>query len=377
MEEKSWFPDSYEQSRDRFRRDLARVQALWPEARLRSHPIDGSEGLTVDWIEASPLSAHDRLLVFTLGEHGIEAYIGSAMLQLFLAEFLARLDPMRTGLLIVHAINPWGMKHCRRVNANNVDLNRTFLRDPSQHDPAFNPDYARLASFLNPARPIRRPVADRLSILLRLARQWASLGAKGLRQAVYLGQYGYPRGIYYGGMGPQAETRVAMDLYRAHMPRYAQTVHLDMHTGYGPRYQMSVVNSWMEPRDSRALAREFGYPLVVKATADEFYSIRGDMIDFVCDLQQHEFPDRRLYATSFEFGTYGDSFAAGLRGMRAVIQENQLYWHGASNAAVREQVEHNFRELFWPAEPRWREKAVADARQAMAGILRAEGLVGE
>ena len=82
------FPGSYEESRARFRGEIHRVQRLWPSARLGGHRLAPAEDddLTIDWIEADPLERREKLLILTTGEHGIEGYVGSAMLRLFLEE---------------------------------------------------------------------------------------------------------------------------------------------------------------------------------------------------------------------------------------------------------------------------------------------------
>ena len=373
------FPRDYEESRATFRQDLERVQARWPNARLESHRLAGDEAaaedLTIDWIQADGLQRQDRLLLFTAGTHGLEAYVGAATFRLFLAEFLPRLEPQSTGLLFVHAINPWGMQHRRRTNRANVDLNRNFVWDTHLLDGSFNADYGRLMLLLNPREPVRAMAWDSLSFLFRLLWSMASLGLARCRQAALLGQYGFPQGLYYGGEALQEETRVLMGLYRRHVGEYGQVVHLDVHSGYGPRYQMSIVNSGMEPRDSAELARQFSYPLVMKANPAEFYSMRGDMIDYVYTLVGNEFPGVRLYATSFEFGTLGDSIAGVFRSLRALVFENRLYWSGARNRTARERVEREFQELFYPQDERWRARALSDARQAFQGILGAEGFL--
>ena len=123
-----------------------------------------------------------------------------------------------------------------------------------------------------------------------------------------------------------------IDLYRRHIRGYERVVHLDMHTGYGPRYQMGLVNSPLEPRDSEELARRFAYPLVVKADPSEFYPVQGDMIDYVYTLVREELPEVGLYATSFEFGTLGDSLPAHVRSLRTLILENQMHWSGTRRA---------------------------------------------
>ena len=149
---------------------------------------------------------------------------------------------------------------------------------------------------------------------------------------------------------------------------------LDMHTGYGPRWQMSVVCSPLEAGEPAALARRFGYPRVVKAGGDAFYAMQGDMIDCAYRLAA-QVPGRRIFAASFEFGTLGDSLLAGIRSLRATVWENQVRWHGAGPgmAAV---VAREYGALFYPSDPAWRAKALADARRALERILQAEGLLG-
>jgi hypothetical protein len=329
----------------------------------------------MDWIEAKPLARKDRLLLFTTGEHGIEGYVGAAMLQVLLDEYLSQLNPQDTGVCLVHAINPWGMKHQRRTNAANVDLNRNFLVTPINS--AFNPDYARFESMLNPKRPVRSLFLSNLSFVCKLLWNVVWAGVPRFRQATLLGQYCFPQGIYYGGESIQEETRVLLELYPSRLGAYGHVVHLDMHTGYGPRYQMSVVNSLLEPRDSQDLARQFSYPLVVKSDPTEFYSIQGDMIDYLYTLARNEFPGKRLFSATFEFGTLGDSFSAVLRSLRTMIWENQAHWFPPGSSTVQERIAHDFRELFFPHEEQWRAKALADARQAFRGVLVAEGYIAQ
>ncbi|MBN1667048.1 MAG: DUF2817 domain-containing protein [Anaerolineales bacterium] len=366
------FPETYEASRQRFRDNLGRIQARWPGASLSQKTHHEAEDLTTDWISARPLGQPEKIFILTTAEHGIEGYVGSAMLQRFIEHFLPALDPHTTGLLLVHAINPWGMKYHRRVNANNVDLNRSFLYG-SEFDPAFNPEYEEVEALLNPKTRIPFLPFSRLASWLNLAVQASRLGLRKYTLASLLGQYRHPRGLYYGGPGYQPETETMMALYRQAFQDYGQILHLDMHTGYGPRYQMSLVNSALEMRSSQEFAEQFDYPLVVAATPDEFYAIQGDMIDHVYALAQNEFPEKRFFATAFEFGTFGLTAGGLLRSRRAMIYENRLHWYGSVRQVDRETIQAEFEELFNPQALDWKEKAIADADQAFAGILKAEG----
>ncbi len=149
------FLDTYEASRQRFREDLARVQARWFSAKLERHAVDVVEDLTIDWIWADATVKRKKLIILTTGEHGAEGYVGSAMMKLFIEEYLDQLNSQDTGLLLVHAINPWGMKHMRRVNPRNVDLNRNFVWDEADLNPAANPNYSSLNPLLNPQKSLR------------------------------------------------------------------------------------------------------------------------------------------------------------------------------------------------------------------------------
>jgi hypothetical protein len=366
-------PDTYEASRDRFHEGLAPIRDLWPAARLTGHSLPGAEDLSIDWISARAAKREEKLLILMTGEHGIEGYVGSAMLQLFIVEYLPRLDPQITGLLLVHIINPWGMKHHRRVNANNVDLNRNFVKEIAPLVPS-NPDYAPLDTFLNPPRPFKNPALHMLAMLLRTPGLLLRYGIPKFRAATLLGQYRFPKGVYYGGRELQEETLTMMELYREHIRDYGQILHLDMHTGYGPREQMTLVNSCHETMTSGEAARKFGYPRVAAATADEFYAIQGDMIDYLYTVMADEFPGKPFYAATFEFGTYGAALWDNIRELRTMIFENRAHWFGAPPAA-QAWLRREFDELYCPSEPAWLEKALADARQAFTGILKAEGYV--
>ncbi|MCK6585609.1 MAG: DUF2817 domain-containing protein [Anaerolineales bacterium] len=370
----SFFLETYESSRERFRNYLSTVQAKWSGAKPFQHKLQGDEDLTIDWIYSDATETNQKVFILTTGEHGVEGYVGSAMMQRFIEVHMPKLDPRNTGILLVHAINPWGMKHHRRGNRDNIDLNRTFLYNV-HHDPAFNPEYDKIARFLNPGTKVTNLLLDNIGYTLQLFWHIALMGMNNFRYALLLGQYRHPKGLYYGGTERPEETQVIMDLYRQMMSSYEQILHLDMHTGYGPRYQMSLVNSALDKGSSDYFVKRFNYPLVVAATADEFYAIRGDMVDYEYALWQNEFPEKRFFATAFEFGTLGDTMYGLFQSPRVMIHENRAYWHGAKTKSLLARAKRGFEELFNPSASDWKEKAVKDADQAFEGILRAEGYI--
>lgn len=260
MDMEEYFPASYQASRERFKTSLSALSANWPDARLESHTLADFPDLSIDWIWAEP-RVKENLVIISTAEHGIEGYVGGAMQYLFTREFVPRLDPRDTGLLLVHAINPWGMHMRYRVNPNNVDLNRNFVFD-GNYNPAINPDYDLLIALLNPYRPVGRLMFEDIRFLSQVLKGLITPGKARVQAASLLGQHRHPQGVYFGGTQVQEETSVLMALYRQALEGYQNILQIDLHTGYGPRYQMTVLIPPQDALSSAAAAEKFGYPLV-------------------------------------------------------------------------------------------------------------------
>jgi hypothetical protein len=365
-------PSTYESSRERFRSSLASFLDLWPAARLTSQSLINAPDLTIDVISADATREKQKLLILTTGLHGIEGYVGSGILQLFVDEFLSRLDPETTGLLLVHPVNPYGMKHLTRVNKNSVDLNRNFNSD-FESLKSINPHYESLGYLLNPARPLKSPFYEKLTFLGNVLKALQK-GASYIRETALMGQYRVHDGMYFGGFEQQEETRFMTKLLRASVDGYAQILALDIHSGYGPRWQMTLLNPPSEVRTAAEMASRFQVPRVVGVNPEEFYSIHGDMMDFVINMLMSDFPGKSFYIGTFEFGTYGDSLWQGIHSLRTTALENCLRWFGGSSAA-RKWMAREYSELYLPSDPKWWQKAQKDARQYLSGILGAEGFL--
>ncbi len=370
---KSYFPASYKESRDNFRKTIQNIQKFWPEAKLYHKVVSETEDLTIDWISADAIKSKDRLIILTTGLHGIEGFVGAAMMDLFVQEFLEQLDPETTAVQLVHVINPWGMQHQRRVNANNVDLNRNFMQDAVEFQDPFNQDYSNLNLALNPSRPIRNLWRENLDLLYNTIQNLTKYGLSSLRGAVLFGQQSFPGGLYYSGRKYQLETNLIMDLIGRALSIYDAVLQVDMHTGYGPRYQMSLINSPAEKRIPDQLEKLFNYPRILQADPDQFYSMKGDMINWVYQLQEENYPAAKYYGTAFEFGTYGEGILKEIASLKTMILENQVRKYGADSDHSRVKIAKDIKDLYFPGEDKWKEKALQDCRQAFSGILNAEG----
>jgi hypothetical protein len=266
------------------------------------------------------------------------------------------------------------MKHGRKVDENNVDLNRNFTYN-GQFDPSNNPYFLKLIDLIAPEHPIPSFGIETMRFAWKTVQALITQGTSALAYAALLGQYAEPKAMYYGGARHEEQTLVMMELFHKALEEYQTVIHLDMHTGYGPRYLMSITLVPPEPLSSAELSAKFNYPLVLRGDHQEFFATQGDMTEYFYQLRNEKFPDKHVFSCAFEFGTYGESLLQRIRSLRTMIFESQLYGYGTKNKQVEEKIRHEFEELYFPAEGKWREKALTDGRQAFEGILNAYNLL--
>ncbi|RLD00855.1 MAG: hypothetical protein DRI65_16090 [Chloroflexota bacterium] len=370
-----YFPTSYQESRIYFRAQMEKVKKVWPSATLDKYLISDGEDLTIDWITAQPIRQNKKLILITTGLHGVEGFVGAAMLDLFIKEYISLLDPQVTGIQLVHGINPWGMANTRRVNKNNVDLNRNFMERQEVFLDEFNPEYKNLDGTLNPVHPLKALWIEEIGFLKNVIVNLSRYGVRSMRGAVMLGQQSNPAGLYFSGREFQPETIFLKKLIIQGLSSYGSVLHIDMHTGYGPSSQMTIVNSPAEPMKSDQLINDFQYPRILQADPEQFYRMQGDLVDWVYRLKEVDYPKVNHFGMAFEFGTYGEGILKEIKSLRTMIYENQTAQHGSSSAKLDAYMRKEFLEMYFPYSSRWREKAILDCRQAFSGVLSAEGYI--
>ena len=362
------FYTSYEQIR-------AHLQELTNElgVEIASHPIDESDDLYIDSFYLPSHGEKTNLVVLTTGVHGMEGYIGSVMLDVFFEEVYPALDRENTGVLVVANVNPYGMKYYRRYNENNVDLNRNFILDWESFDLASNQEYPKVDTFLGPTGKIGNALWHEVGFYLNLAKTAITDGADTVSDALLTGQYEYPQGVYYGGTGDEASTVYLKNVFSQCLDSdYENIVHLDIHSGYGPRYNMVIFNSVFETMTEAETQQAFGYDYIIAHDSESFYATTGDTTDFFYRLAQQKQTETELFSTCFEFGTIGDAFFDTILSLKYTVDENRNHWYPTDNATAAQVVHENYMELYYPTETAWREKTVADFKEATMGVLSAK-----
>ena len=368
-----YFYNSYDEIRSHLKDRIENLRKSGVKVDVSEYAVNESDNLYIDNIYLPSEKEKDNLIVLTTGVHGMEGYIGSVMLDVFFEEIYPNLNKDDTGILVVANVNPYGMKYMRRYNENNVDLNRNFIIDWDNFDMASNKDYPEVKEFLQPESKIGNALWHEAGFYLSLAKEAITKGTDKVSDALLTGQYEYPTGVYYGGNGDEKSTAYLKGVFGDCLDgEYENIVHIDIHSGYGPRYNMVIFNSVYETMTEAETKKAFGYDYVISHDSESFYATTGDTTDYFYRLAESKKTEKTLFSTCFEFGTIGDSFIDSILSLKYTVDENRQHHFPSDSKVSSEVVKENYYELFYPTETEWREKTVADFKIATEGVLNAK-----
>jgi hypothetical protein len=341
-----FFAPDYFTARSRFRSAvLARggqIESILLDATGPAGNDAGPTDLTIDigWF-GSPTPK--RAFIHSSGLHGIEGFAGSAIQLQWLEDAIPQ-PAADCAIALVHALNPFGMAWLRRVNENNVDLNRNFLDADSEF--SGSPDnYAALDSFLNPASP---PSTDLFA--LRAASKILHYGMPALRRAIASGQYDFPRGLFFGGKRREQGTRRFQLYVSQRFSDSARLVAIDVHTGLGRFGEDCLLVSDAQGQSA------FGDRAHSPDATDIGYRPRGAQDG----LYFRMFPGAQVFFAVQEFGTRHP--LAVLAALRA---ENRGYHYGMDGSPENCRAKTRLLEVFCPSDMRWREQVLKRGREVI------------
>jgi len=352
------FAQTYSEAREKF---LTAVQARGASLDSIVHPLRGRDGETLAmdlaWLGPSDSAG---LLFVTSGTHGVEGFCGSGVQVALLRDeaFAERLGRSGAAALFVHAVNPHGFSHWRRVNEDNIDVNRN-CRDFSK--PVVpNRGYADLHSLLVPPR--WPPDVENRSALGRLV---AAHGFDALKNTVTRGQCEFPDGLFFGGRAPVWSNATVRDALRRHARDRRRLAWIDIHSGLGPSGYGEKIHAGAN--DAVALERTrawFGNDVT------SFYdgtSTSSEVEGPICHAALAECPASEFTAIGLEFGT--QSFLDVFNALRG---DQWLHNRSEAPEALRIAIKRAMRDAFYTDTPAWKAMVYGQARvvafQALNGL---------
>ena len=208
---------------------LAAVADVGASLRSSKHPLCGplGEELALDVATLGPSEA-DAAVLLVSGTHGVEGFCGSALQTNWLKR-CADERPDHSRVVLIHALNPYGFAWVRRVNEDNIDLNRNFIDWDSP--PPHNTDYDGLADLLVPESFSE---AEQKRTFEALLGRVMEVGLEQVQAEVSRGQYAHPRGVFYGGTGPAWSSEQLERIWAEEVAGARSVTVVDLHTGLGP-----------------------------------------------------------------------------------------------------------------------------------------------
>lgn len=372
----NYFPLNYADSRRRF----AQLVAGFPGAETESWAIPGKNDtdLFTDSAYWAPTGRPEFLLVLTSGIHGSETYAGSAILQMFLKEIMPRIDRNSTGVWLVHAMNPYGFKHHRRLTENGVNLNRNFSVSGEMYKTRNMPSEEMHARFFRrePVKSVRSALMERLEMRDGVA-YFDGVSVNEFTKATAPGQYVNPHDLEYGGQALEPQSRKLVEKLQVLLPQYPEVVALDLHTGLGDRNRLHLLTSGsgrdLHPElfarlfDAEADKKFYEY---TPPSADGFYEVQGALNCAFADLAG---VGQKVCSITMEYGTLGHSVEAQLKALNNFVVEHQGFYNGYSSEALKAEVEKECFERSYPQNDEWREAVVAAARGLLQNVCTRAG----
>jgi hypothetical protein len=353
------FSRSYAEARAKFRRAAKNAGvSLTPFAHPTERGVDDEElAMDVAWV-GDP--AAQRFVLVTSGMHGAEGFCGSGAQIHMLGDTALARECVDAGvaLLLVHAVNPYGFSHMRRVNEDNVDLNRNFMdfTQPLPHNAA----YAEVAPRL---LPLHWPPSE--SDEAALAKIIADKGMTWYQAAVSAGQYQDPRGMFFGGHSATWSNYTLRRVLARYGAGRTALRWIDVHTGLGPRAYGEPI--YMGPDDRALIDRTRGiWGAQVTSTYDGS-STSANLTGLAWHAVPQTLPTLDYAGIALEFGTVplGEVLDA-LRG------DHWLYLHPEVDSNQRQMIREAMWRAFYGDSDDWRaevvEQTVAAVRAAIASL---------
>ncbi len=326
--------ENYYQARDKFK-EATKVCGMNTSVEIIV------DDLSIDFA-ISETPKKDKLLILVSGVHGVEGYVGS-MFQLYFLENIYPKLKDKVSVCLVHSLNPYGFKNNRRVNQNNVDLNRNFSENfKDMLNPKIMDIIKNNESIFEANRPRKNKLKENYKLYTTIFKSAIKNGIVETIEAGVVGQSLYSTGINYSGTKPEQENIIFRKYISKITEGYNEVTLLDLHTGLGRKFEMS--GSTYHKKDSE----EYKYcKKIIKNLASHtgvhIYNLYSLAKGFLKETKA-----KKNYEILIEFGTISP-IASALSASylsHLLVVENQITFQGPKERL--EHIRNKMKNAYYP-----------------------------
>lgn len=351
-----YFSDSYSEARAKF---------LQATAHLSVESVCIRDDLYIDFAMKNSRSKN-KILFLVSGTHGVEGYIGSAVQLLFIKEFLPQLDDV--AVCLIHSLDPFGFKYNRRVNENNVDLNRNSVYDERLMLGIPNTSLSNIVSdsllFLKFNKPRKHRMVEALKYYQLVFRSILKSGIKNTIKIGLGGQSSYPKSVGFKGVKLEDSLLHLRSYIEDKTKGFNEAFFIDIHSGINKKYVLSGFTN--EPSNSKEFSRIKQYLNNLKSR-NKFKATnhKGSVSDLFL-ARSHATIN---YDLTLEYGTIPKLSSRLILDHLAKlnIAENQIFYFGTDSARYR--MMKKFKKAYSPCDKTFKISTLRKTRMFFRNLV--------
>ena len=356
----AYFNETYDDARNDFQLKSEELKRKYPETKNFNLRVESKidTSLTIDFCFIPGSNKTDKIIILSSGIHGEEGFAGSAVQLFFMDNYLNNEFLRKTGVLLIHGINPYGFKYARRVTENNVDLNRNSEIEKDLYN-NINQGYPKVYDLINPKGEVQTKSKANRFFFLRAIRDIIKESMPVLRQAVLQGQYEFPEGIYFGGKDFEPQIRDLVTIIDTICDPYQTVFAIDLHTAYGERGKLHLFPNPVEEKVKKRMETVFDGFHIDWGDTDDFYTYTGDFVSYIGKINN----DKIFIPMAFEYGTMDSQTTIGsIKSLHVMVLENQGDQYGYKSVDDSIKVKNDFIEMDYPSSESWRSHIIDETK---------------
>lgn len=353
---KEYFSQTYEEARTKF---------LEATKKLISETAKIRDDLYIDF--AYTKKKNQKVLIIISGTHGVEAYLGSVAQILFIEEYLPRIKNF--DVCLVHALNPYGFKNDRRVNENNVDLNRNAIYDERLMLGVPNTFLSNILSesllYLKLNKPRKHRIIEQAKYYALVIKTVVKQGIKNTIRIGIGGQSEHPYGVGFKGIKLEDSLLYLRSFIEQRTKGYEEAILIDLHSGIGRKYDLLGFTN--QPKNTEDFIKLKKILKKVRSRANiKLINHSGSVSDlFLARSQAKKNVDLTL-----EYGTIpkiSSKLVFEYLG-RLNIEENQVFYFG--NDKKREKTRKKYKKAYSPTDAVFKKSLIRKTKKFYEKLLR-------